>query len=435
MSERAAALVRHWGARLQENALAARVLVAVHERESDIQLSTLDGLQRENPAFQRAVSAEFRREAIGHCHQIGQLMFAIASGRTLDGDPFGFVRLHAVRRARQRFPLAGSLNAYRLAHRGYWTVMSEAVVGFAGDEHEVNACSMLLSEFLLEFFDVISGTLTDAYLAEEARLFAQRTRERAALIDDLMHGRQPGDLKARELCERSGIRSGVPMAVALVRSFESGSDDHADRDAALQRLANVIEEQLSRHGLGSLVDRRDGAIVAIAAGQSETARAMARILRSSVGGQGNGAGSPVGVGIGLDVTDIAAIPRAHQEAERAIEFAEPGRPVVHFADVDLVELLLRRPDAAALRLVPEWAGRLREADAKSGQLSRTIRAFADCDLNVKRTARSLNLHTNTVYFRLNRVMKLTGVDPRSFSGTSLLLTALRLHDAKAGAGD
>jgi sugar diacid utilization regulator len=110
--------------------------------------------------------------------------------------------------------------------------------------------------------------------------------------------------------------------------------------------------------------------------------------------------------------------------------------VVHFADVDLVELLLRRPDAAALRLVPEWAGRLREADAKSGDLSRTIHAFADCDLNVKRTARSLKLHTNTVYFRLNRVMKLTGVDPRSFSGASLLLTALRLHDAKVnGAGD
>jgi DNA-binding PucR family transcriptional regulator len=106
--------------------------------------------------------------------------------------------------------------------------------------------------------------------------------------------------------------------------------------------------------------------------------------------------------------------------------------VVHFADVDLVELLLRRPDAAALRLIPEWAGRLREADGeKSGDLRRTIRAFADCDLNVKRTARSLKLHPNTIYFRLNRIKKLTGVDPRSFSGASLLLTALRLLDAKA----
>ena len=438
MSERAAALVRNWGARLRENRLAARVLVAVHERESDIQRSTFDGLQRENPAFQRATSEQFRSEAAGHCHEIGNVMFAIVSSRAagLGGDPFGFVRLHGVRRARQRFPLAGSLNAYRLAHKGYWTVMSETVVHFAVDEHEVNACSMMLSAFLMEFFDVVSGTLTDAYLAEEAHLIAQHARARVALIDDLVHGRQPGDLEARELCERCGIRPGVRLAVALVRPFGPASNGLAERDGELHRLSEVIEESLSLRGLGALVDRRDGAVLAIAAGQSDTARSMAKVLRASFGERPNGASFPVAAGVGLDVTEMAAVPQAYQEAERAIEFAEPRRPVVHFADVDLVELLLRRPDAAALRLVPEWAGRLREADAKSGDLSRTIHAFADCDLNVKRTARSLKLHTNTVYFRLNRVMKLTGVDPRSFSGASLLLTALRLHDAKVnGAGD
>jgi sugar diacid utilization regulator len=434
MSERATALVRNWGARLQENGLAGRVLVAVHERERDIQLCTLDGLQRENPAFQRATSEQFRSEAVGHCRDIGNVMFAIASGRAagLGADPFGFVRLHAIRRARQRFPLAGSLNAYRLAHKGYWTVMSESVVHFAAAEREVNACSMMLSEFLLEFFDVVSGTMTDAYLAEEAHLNAQRARARVALFDDLIHGRQPGDLDARELCERCGIRPGMHMAVALMRPFESASNGDGERDGALHRLSERIGQSLSQRGFGTLVDRRDGAVLAIAAGKSGTARTLATVLRASVGARQKGAGFPVAVGIGLDVTEIAAVPQAYQEAERAIEFAEPGWPVVHFADVDLVELLLRRPDATAFRLVPEWAGRLRQADAKSGDLSRTIHAFADCDLNVKRTARSLDLHTNTVYFRLNRIMKLTGVDPRSFSGASLLLTALRLHDAKVG---
>jgi sugar diacid utilization regulator len=307
------------------------------------------------------------------------------------------------------------------------------VVHFAADEREVNACSMLLSEFLLEFFDVVSGTLTDGYLSEEAQLIAQRARARVALTEDLLHGRQPGDLEARELCERSGIRPGMQIAVALIRPFES--DAVAERDAALHRLAEAVEQALSQRGLGALVDPRAGAVVVIAAGHSETARPLASVLRASVGGQ-DGTRFAVAAGIGLDVTEFAAVPQAWQEAERAIEFAEPQRPVVHFADVDLVELLRRRPDAAALRLVPEWAGRLRQADAKSGDLSRTIHAFADCDLNVKRTARSLKLHTNTVYFRLNRVMKLTGVDPRSFSGASLLLTALRLHDAKVnGSGD
>jgi sugar diacid utilization regulator len=65
---------------------------------------------------------------------------------------------------------------------------------------------------------------------------------------------------------------------------------------------------------------------------------------------------------------------------------------------------------------------------QSAELSRTIRAFAESSLNVKQTARRLGVHTNTVYFRLNRIHKLTGVDPRTFSGTSLLLTALRLRE-------
>ena len=61
-----------------------------------------------------------------------------------------------------------------------------------------------------------------------------------------------------------------------------------------------------------------------------------------------------------------------------------------------------------------------------------MRAFADASLNVKQTARRLGVHANTVYFRLNRIRKLTGIDPRTFSGASLLLTALRLLETRAG---
>lgn len=52
-------------------------------------------------------------------------------------------------------------------------------------------------------------------------------------------------------------------------------------------------------------------------------------------------------------------------------------------------------------------------------------------LNVKQTARRLGVNANTVYFRLNRINKLCGIDPRTFSGTSLLLTSLRLLEAYA----
>ena len=134
----------------------------------------------------------------------------------------------------------------------------------------------------------------------------------------------------------------------------------------------------------------------------------------------------------VDAAEIAGLPQAYQEAERAVEFTQAARPVMHFSDIDLMEFLVRRPDAAALRLIPDWANRFMDVDSgRSGELTRTISQFADCNFNVKRTARRLNRHTNTVYFRLNRIRELTGIDPRSYSGLSLLLTTLRMLDGHA----
>ncbi len=434
MSERAAALIRDWGPRLTRDALVERILVAAQARVPDVQLGSLDGLQRENAAFQRAASEQFRNEALGHCKDISHTMFAIASGRaaSLGRDPFSFVRPHAIRRARQQFPLAGSLNAYRLAHKGYWTVIREQIVALARNDEQVSGCSMLLSEFLIEFFDVLSGVLTDAYLAEEQRLIAQRLRARVALLEDLLNGRPPGDLDARDVSESFGIRDGAKVAVAVIRPTSGASGLRIERDAALAELHVVVENILSTYQLSALVERRDGAVVAIAGGGDGVARAMTAALRAGLVRRRNELAFAIAVGIGLEAKEITTLPQAYQEAARAAEFAEARRPVVNFAEIDLVELLLSRPDGTAFRLIPEWASRLRDVDSKkSGDLLRTVRAFADSDLNVKRTARHLKLHTNTVYFRLNRIKKLTGVDPRSFSGASLLLTAMRVLDASA----
>jgi hypothetical protein len=431
---RATTLLLNWGDRLQADALAARILRRLSERKNEVQRCALDGLQRENPAFGQAANEQFQKEAVGHCNDILAVMLATATGEVakLGPDPLGFVRLHAVRRARQQFPLAGSLNAYRLAHKGYWAVMREAVVTEAHAEEETGDCLMMLSEFLLEFFDLISGAMTDAYIAEEKHLLAQRTRVHVSLVEDLMHGRQPGDLATQGLYERCGIGPGARIAVVIARLLHGGNGVSIDHEMELRCLARNLDRTLSSHRFGKLVDVRNGEVLAIAAGATETARGVMEALRNSATELATDMSVAIGIGVSLDATEISALPQSYQEAERAVEFALAERPVMHFADINLLELLTHRPDATALRLIPDWAFRLKEADAgKEGALSRTIHAFADCNFNVKQTARRLDLHANTVYFRLNRISKLTGVDPRSYSGISLLLTTLRLVDAEA----
>jgi len=106
---------------------------------------------------------------------------------------------------------------------------------------------------------------------------------------------------------------------------------------------------------------------------------------------------------------------------------------MHFSDIHLPDLLVRRADQVAVRLIPAWARQLHSAEHnRSRELIHTIRVFADCNFNVKSTAQVLGVHTNTVYFRLNRLKKISDLDPRSYAGTSAILTALRLLEIQAG---
>jgi PucR C-terminal helix-turn-helix domain len=72
-----------------------------------------------------------------------------------------------------------------------------------------------------------------------------------------------------------------------------------------------------------------------------------------------------------------------------------------------------------------------DLEGEANDPPRTVHQFAACNLNVKRAARHLDLHTNTVYFRLNRIRELTGIDPRCQAG--LPLTTVRMMGARNGA--
>lgn len=96
----------------------------------------------------------------------------------------------------------------------------------------------------------------------------------------------------------------------------------------------------------------------------------------------------------------------------------PGR-VHHVADlVDLVALMNvpRRESLAALDNQPE--------------LVDTLRAFIADNMSMSDTAAELHIHRNTLLYRLNRIAKLTGFDPRQLLGL-VALVGYVLHTSSA----
>lgn len=418
-------LVRDWGVRLKEDALVLRVVKALYERRDDVWRANFGRFANANPNLQRTSDSEIQQESKAHCNENTEVIAKIARAKPerLGLDPFAFVRGHAIFRSRRQFPLAASLQLYRQAHKGYWSVMRECAVELASSKDEAIKSLLTLSDFLNEYFDVLASTLTEAYIEEEKQTLAQRARTHVSLIDDLLRGLHPRDSEAREFCVRSGIRLDASMAVVVVRPLFSAAD------RVLANLAEFVARALPDKVFGRLIDVRNGEVTTIVSSDGDAAKATSRALSAGRMDRRFLNGNAAGAGIGLAAPEIARLPQAYEEARLALGFANTRRPVVHFADIDLMDFLVRRPDAAAFRLIPAWTERFRAADReKDGELSRTVQTFADCSFNVKQTAQKLGLHANSIYFRLNSIARLTGVDPRSFAGVSLLLTALRLTE-------
>ena len=416
--------LRAWSNRFQRVPLAKEVVAGLDGRADEIWRGTFELLRKESPEYRNAVDHEFTAESKRHCGELLAMIVRIAAGNPLGSNCLEFVRRHAAWRARHEVPLVASLHAYRLAHKTYWGLTRQWLATHRRQREALRALTML-SDFWIELFETVGAALEDAHATEEARTLAQHTRAHARLIDDLLNGTGPSDIEARQLLAVCGFHPGLTMTVGVFRRFPAADGRHGDAHVALRSTVRLLNQVFPTSQFGRLIGLRDGEVVLIAGSRGLTSQLLARHLGRHGFTQKGSLG--ICVGLGLDKDDTAQIPDALTEARSALELTGPHRPMLRFADVDLAEFVTHGADRMALRLVPDWVRTAHEAGMDQ-ELLLTIRAFARCSLNVKETARQLNVHANTIYFRLNQIKQRTKVDPRTFEGLTHLVTSLRLLD-------
>ncbi len=425
-------LIRQWSDRFAKDLLAKAVVSDLRGRADEIWQHAFQLLQRESPEYRNAVDDEFTAESKAHCNELLRMIIAVACGevRRSTLDPFDFVRTHAQSRARHHVPLVASLHAYRIAHRTYSEISQDAL-GRHGTPKDIVGAQRILSDFWIEFFHHVGDVLADAHAAEDVLVVARETESYVRLMNDLLHGVEPAEQELQRVCALRGIRPGASLAVVVAKPL-GANGDHVDREVTLRSLARLLEQALSPKVFGTLIDVKDSQVTAIVCGDGDTGRNLVQALRVGFARRATN-GQCAGVGISADIAEVARLPEALEEAQIAIEFATAKQPLMRFSDIHLPDLLVRRADQIAVRLIPAWARQLNSAkDRQSRDLIRTMRLFADCNFNVKHTARELGVHTNTVYFRLNRVKKISSIDPRTYAGASAILTALRVLEIHTG---
>jgi sugar diacid utilization regulator len=349
------------------------------------------------------------------------------------GEAISTSLLQDTRRMGQQLVSHGvSLSAMHHAGRVWGEGVWEAVLAASRVDHpEEREAALAIGSRIWRHVDVVSTTAALAYLDEvnDRGLVARE------LMDTLLAGR--GDTEfAHRLAHSLHLRLGEHHVVVLLRGDDVPIEDASERPLATRVALDYIVESARNHLHPSadslLVGIRLGDVVALypVSGQDDLRRVRrdCEVLAGALS---------VDVGIGMSGwhAGLAGIAVAYAEAREAVEIAVGtgirGRAVA-LEEVLVDHMLRSSPHAqrmldAALQPLYEY-DRLHRAE-----LVETLRAYIAADTNLTESARLLNVHPNTVVYRLRRIRELTGRDPRIVEELVVLFLALKLVELKPAA--
>ncbi|GAA2729149.1 PucR family transcriptional regulator [Actinocorallia aurantiaca] len=314
-------------------------------------------------------------------------LLTLQERRTFTADERAEVIAWSARRAEQGVPLESVLTAYHLAVELCWKALMEEA---RPDEAEE------LGALGLHLFNYLRAAVPAVTLAHVQR-HGEQQEARRTMLDALLSG-----APAHELTAKAGIPLANSYEVLVFRAAEGGDITASQSALDAYAEARVLARFDGGTGTALLPVRPDLRLEELVAGVVSVPE------------------HPVTVAAAL-AEGAESIPSALREATEVAELVTRlGRPpgLYRMADV-LLEYQLARPGNALAQL----ATKLDPLDERP-ELMETLRVYVGNGHNRRQSALDLQVHRNTLDYRLRNIAALTGLDPSGAEGFRLLAAAL-----------
>lgn len=276
-----------------------------------------------------------------------------------------------------------------------------------------------ISHHAVELLWRIAPILADDVLQARAAL-PPAHRSAADDLASLLEGDDPTRDPARLALEHH-LDLGQPWAVVL-----------AQASAAEEQTAQWAREQadhLNRQTLGYWAAAQGPAVVVLLSAAGTSDEALQTLLKMLAGETA----TTLMLGVGRPAPGIAGARRSLREAQEALRGTrlQPDRPIMRYTDLGVLRLLLPLEDAPALReFCQETLAPLIHADHhQSDGLLTTLDHWLAANGNLTEAARRLNLHRNTLMYRLHRIEELLGASLDDADRRLALHLALKIWHA------
>jgi purine catabolism regulator len=285
-------------------------------------------------------------------------------------------------------------------------------------------------------------------LAKQSAVVEARLRVQGDFLSDLLDSTSPPAAQLIERARRLGFDLSRPHLAFVIRPRDLSIDNNGrPQSRAYQRFLDVTRRRLVLADVATLLRERDGSVQVLMPCPPEVNHADADAvvewverLRVNLEAALAPETVPVVAGIGRvpgsDMTHHTAMREASRAADIAASMSPTQLGSLHFARLGALRLIFHLADNPELRAFQrDVLGPLETSDAaRRSEFVRTLEAFLRAGGNHMRAARDLNVHRNTLIYRLERIQELLGganlEDPEMRLNLQL---ALKIRAALGGA--
>lgn len=409
--------------KFREAGLVPRISVSLKTSADDTVSSIFESVISDAPAFNESGNPDVLPELKEHLRQhITAICHMLAGQPRSDLD---FVRDHAKRCAEQKFPLDAVLAAYRCLHRAMVDWIQDSALRSADDSARLQRVISAVNHFCIEYIGAVSTLITSEYVAHTRLVAEAEGDRRTELLNLLLSGYDESDSRAAQVLRRTGyLEQRQSFCIAVARSVNPSEMENAAR---AERMAAAITQALGNSPVRSLVGIRDNLVTIAMSGPRRLSgwTAPHKSIAERVYPQLRLVGPAALIGMSSDAPSTSHIPAALSEAKLALDFANVADRVMPFSHIPFRSMLVNVAAERMQSALPAWLAGFLEGDRKSrGALSATLRAYAEADMNALKTAKTLSLHPNTIYARMQKINDLTNKDPLSYNALTELLLAI-----------
>ena len=312
---------------------------------------------------------------------------------------------YARRLAQHGVPVNALVRAYRLGQRRVTEMVFAELDALDMEPLHRVATIETISKVLFDYIDWISQQVVDVYEGERERWLENQNSIRALKVREVLASGDTVDVDAVSGVLRYPLRW---HHVALVLWYPNTEGQQPDELVRLQRFLRELGSaaEVAAPPLFAAADRATAwAWLPYRSAPTKVVAAIGEFV----------AGHPdtPQVAIGLPGHGVRGFRRSHQQAQRAWAVGSVGAPgvpaVVAAADPGVAAAALLGANISSVRdWVSDVLGPLATDSENDARLRTTLRVFLTCGSSYKAAAAELNLHFNSVKYRVGRAVERRG---------------------------